>query len=584
MKRYLLLIVLVLMEVVSYSKEVPLERASEQALQFFGCQVKSTDAVRLLWDGIGSDTKSVSEAPAFYVFGPAEGPGFVIISGEDSLPPVLAWSDKNDFSSDDIPDNALWWFEYISSLVSSARRTAAAPSYASIDKDDVVLLIETASWDQKEPYNNQCPMYEPMNKRSVTGCVATAMAIIMRDRQWPDAGVGIIPAYETTLGVTVSERKLGEPYDWENLTLSHAVSSSWSLEQEERVARVMADCGAAIQAKYRYPETTASEYMAVQAMIEYMKYDPGAYLVQKAYYNDDEWCKLLKSQLSINGPVLYTANNAKGGHAFIIDGYTVNDAFHVNWGWGGSCNGYFLLSGMKPSDSDSPYNEDHDMVLDLVPFKGGNPREVILFYSTMVDDTYLSGLTVEETDPVSGLPSLITLGGFWNKGSMPYSGKFRLGVFDREYNLIKDLWSHEIKDFQLDPSSWVYFEDIPIEIGEIDFGYRLVAQFYNNGSGEWEKVRASSDYDGISEILLADEYSLEESTSVSYHADEDVVIISVKDGVTVRCVDENGQEVKLNTEQDGMYKIYASELGDGVYTVSLSKGSEFAEVEFVTGG
>ena len=74
MKRYLLLIVLVLMEVVSYSKEVPLERASEQALQFFGCQVKSTDAVRLLWDGRGSDTKSVSEAPAFYVFGPAEGP------------------------------------------------------------------------------------------------------------------------------------------------------------------------------------------------------------------------------------------------------------------------------------------------------------------------------------------------------------------------------------------------------------------------------------------------------------------------------------------------------------------------------
>jgi hypothetical protein len=157
-------------------------------------------------------------------------------------------------------------------------------------------------------------------------------------------------------------------------------------------------------------------------------------------------------------------------------------------------------------------------------------------------------------------------------------------VFDREYNLIKELWHHEIKDYSLNPSSWIYFKDIPIEIGEVDFGYRLVAQFFNSGSGEWEKVRASTDYDGISEILLADEYSLEESTSISYHADEDAVIISVKDGVTVRCVDESGQEVKLNTEQDGMYKIHASELGDGVYTVSLSKGSEFAEVEFVTGG
>ena len=96
-----------------------------------------------------------------------------------------------------------------------------------------------------------------------------------------------------------------------------------------------------------------------------------------------------------------------------------------------------------------------------------------------------------------------------NRTDWFYEAKFGLFVHWTTHSLPKEgeKKSHAdaIKDFQLDPSSWVYFEDIPIEIGEIDFGYRLVAQFFNNGSGEWEKVRASSDYDGISEILLADE-------------------------------------------------------------------------------
>lgn len=585
MKKIWTLLAFIFFAVVSYSKEIPLEKAYQMAEEFFGITAETKDTgvgVRLLWDGNGLASRSANATPAFYVFGRTGAEGFVIVAGDDALRPVLAWSDEGEFNVDDIPANSLWWYESVERLVTFHRSSSSAPYSYDTLADESEILVPTAEWNQKDPYNKECPL-DNSSRQCVTGCVATAMAIVMHQRRWPDAGIGTVPAYKTSKGIEVKERVLGQKYEWNNLPFTDAsdINSKWSDGQKNEIARIMADCGAAIQANYGFTETSGSEERAVQAMVEYMSYDRSAHLDWRGYYTDEEWSDMLKKELFSNGAVLYSANNDDGGHAFIIDGYSSEGLFHVNWGWGGSSNAYYHLFNMNPSGS--AYADDHNMIVNLKPEEGGESVERILFYCTETPEgQVLKGLHVEETDPVTGLPTMITLGGFWNKGLDPYIGKFRLGVFDRDMNLKQELWTYHM-DY-LVQSSYLWFSDIPIEIGEVDFGYRIVAQFYNNITGEWEKVRASSEYDGVSEILLADEYPIEESTTFSYIAVNDMIVISVKAGVSVSCTDEEGQGVEVVEVSSGEYHIDASVLDDGVHVLHLEKGEEKVEFEFVTGG
>lgn len=584
MKKTILLITTVFIAAVCYSKEIPLEDAYKIAGRFFGIEseTKGDGMLRMVWDGKGLASRSVTDSPAFYVFVRTDAEGFVIVSGDDAVRPVLAWSGDGFFDPDDIPSNALWWFDAVEEQVAYLRQTSAASCPVKSVEDTEVLYYQTAEWDQNEPYNMECPR-DNSNNQCITGCVATSMAIVMHQRRWPDAGTGTIPAYQTSKAIEVKERMLGEKYDWENLPFTDAsdIRTQWSMEQKKEVARIMADCGAAIGAEYGVSATSASEARAVQALMEYMKYDRSAYLDRRGYYSDEEWFGMLKDELFSNGAVLYSANNDEGGHAFVIDGYSSDGLFHVNWGWGGSGNAYYYLFDMNPSGS--VYATDHNMIVNLKPDEGGKPVERIQFYCTETSEgQVLKGLYVEETDQVTGLPAMITLGCFWNTGMETYSGEFRLGVFDRDMNLIQELWTRPVSEIH--PSSYLWFSDIPIKIKEVSFGYRLVAQFYNNDTGDWEMVRASSEYDGVSEILIADEYPIEESTTFSYFAANDMIVISVKAGVSVSCTDEEGQGVEVVEVSSGEYHIDASVLDDGVHVLHLEKGEEKVEFEFVTGG
>lgn len=577
MKKIAAFIAMMLFTAISYSREIPLDKAYELAETFFGINAETKDGgyyLKLLWDGKGLSTKTNVENPAFYVFGKTSGKGFVIISGDDALRPVLAWSDDTEFRVDDIPENSLWWYESVSAQVAQLRKSSAAPYVCKSLEDNTEFLIPTAAWDQKQPYNDECPLSNT-GVRTVTGCVATAMAIVMHQRQWPDAGVGTVPEYETSGGIKVSERVLGK-YDWANLPFTDAKSSRWTTTQESDIARIMADCGAAVKANYRYPETSANEARAVNVFIDHMKYDKSVHMDWRGYYSDKEWSDLLKSELHSNGSIFYTANNDKGGHAFVIDGYSTAGLFHVNWGWGGSYNAYYSLDNMN-SDMSSPYNYSHDMIAGMKPDEGGKFTEKILLYTTSI----MQGLTVISRNPENDIPINISVGGFWNKGQESYTGKFRVGVFDREMNLIKELWITEIEN--LSPSAYIHYDDIQIDVDDVDFGYRLAAQFYNNNTGEWEKVRASYEYNGISDILLADEYSIEDSTIFAYNEADDMIIISTKEGVTVSC-NFSGKDIPLKNISPTEYHIDASSLKDGVHVLHLEKDKEMVEVEFVTGG
>lgn len=582
LRKLIVLLTFIFVALNVHAEEVPYAKAFAIALDFFGQNADfkcDTDEIVLLWDGRSQDTKQDSSSPAFYVFGQPSKPGFVIVSGDDSLRPVLAWSFDNIFSSEDIPVNLNSWFDEIGNTVAYARENQLAAYVTSADKGEVVLEMKTASWSQGAPYNNYCPMYN--GERTITGCVATSMAIVMRYRKWPESGEGTVPAYETPKGIEVEKRELGK-YDWDKMPLSIS-GNSWTSEEKNEVARLMADCGAMIKANYGVSSTSASTFNAFKSMVQYLKYDAGSYLAERSWYSDQEWHDLLKKELEANGPVMYSANNESGGHSFVIDGYTSDDYFHVNWGWGGLDNGYYTMSMMNPKSQDSPYNDGHGMVLNLKPDEGGIEPQSVKFYSTDIDDIVLRGIHVKEIDAETGLPSLVNLGGFWNKGSKDYDGRFRLGMFDREMKLIKTLWAYKLEE-PLMMSHYKWFDNIELDIDDVDYGYRLVAQFFNTDTEEWEMVRANREYDGVDCVLLADEYSIEESTRFRYSKSLEFVILTVKDGVEVTCRTMNGDEVEVYSAGAGEYHINAGELPAGRYVLRLKKEEEDVELIFVTGG
>ncbi len=236
-----------------FSEEVSLEKARQIAETFFGSRpltrTSSSVDLKMVWDGGSRQTKGPADAPTFYVFDNASGPGFVIVAGDDLAKPVLGYSFENEFVVEGMPENVKAWMHGLEEAVTLARNNPSAfnvPTSSAVG--NVVLKHETAKWNQSAPYNNLCPF--DGGSRSVTGCVATAVAIVMRYHKWPESGEGTIPAYTTSSkGISVSAIELGYEYDWDNMPLIYS-QFGYTDAQAQAVARLMADCGAMLTMDY----------------------------------------------------------------------------------------------------------------------------------------------------------------------------------------------------------------------------------------------------------------------------------------------------------------------------------------------
>lgn len=144
-------------------------------------------------DGFHSEdlvTRSSVQSPAYYVFDNTGGPGFVIVAGDDVAMPVLGYSFEHEFSKDNLPANLKAWLEYMRDEVNEARRSGAKAesavtrAWSQVEVGTPVVELETAKWNQMEPYNLLCPIVG--GESTYTGCTATAVAIVMRYHQWPE--------------------------------------------------------------------------------------------------------------------------------------------------------------------------------------------------------------------------------------------------------------------------------------------------------------------------------------------------------------------------------------------------------------
>ena len=331
---------------------------------------------------------SSSDSQSKYFVFENEAGGFVIVAGDDVAYPILGYSNDANINASNIPSSVKAWLDSYALEIQTAVDSGAVQSeevmtaWNNIESYSNAAVIVSplilTRWNQTPYYNDLCPMDNNRNERTVTGCVATAMAQVLKYWEYPVTGNGSY-SYSHTHGEQSADFA-NTTYDWNNMPLELSASSSDI--QKAAVAQLMYHCGVSVEMDYGVASTggsgaftissrSNSTHCAEYALREYWGYKPTLQGLQKDKYKDEEWKKMLKDDLKAGRPIIYSGFG-DGGHCFVCDGYNEDDYFHFNWGWGGLYDGYFKLNALAPGTGGTgsgggSYNNDQQAIFGLEP-------------------------------------------------------------------------------------------------------------------------------------------------------------------------------------------------------------------------
>lgn len=358
MKKLYVFVLSVIAVLAANAEPVSRSEALQKARQFMpGKQFNANQA--------SSRSKRVmADKEPFYIFNAEEG-GFVVISGDDRTVPVIGYSEKGQLLQDDMPDNLRNWLDgYAEQLqaIENGEATPALPRSAKVTrgvsaKPAIAPLIKT-QWNQSVPYNLKVPSldYEYEGKKytlpCVTGCVATALAQVMYYYRWP-LTCPALDAYTTSSkGIEVPALP-ATTFQWDKMQLTYAGNETG--DPANSVAELMRYVGQANEMDYNISSNGGSgAYIHQDVMFNTFGYSRNMYSAYRYEYSTVEWENLIYQELAAGRPVLYSGTSYDagadkfGGHQFICDGYDGNGLFHMNWGWGGQSDSYFVLSIANP--------------------------------------------------------------------------------------------------------------------------------------------------------------------------------------------------------------------------------------------
>lgn len=299
-------------------------------------------------------------APDFYAFNDSHGRGFVLIAGDDCLKPVLGYSRTGRIDTDNLPPAMKAWLDGIAQQIAKARAAGGGIAAAADDTDtgddgaptEVVAPLMKTKWYQLAPYYDNTPTVS--GEQTLTGCVATAMAQVMKYYRWPQHGYGSVsydtPKYDSK---TLSANFEQSTYDWDNMLDTYEYSTDgdlktpmWNDVQGKAVAQLMADLGAAVHMQYGTQNQDGSgayDPDIATAATYHFGYDVD--LQYKNNYTMAQWTKKIESCLDAGDPLVYCGialtDMGGAGHCFVVDGYDSSNYMHVNWGWAGDADGYY---------------------------------------------------------------------------------------------------------------------------------------------------------------------------------------------------------------------------------------------------
>ena len=301
---------------------------------------------------------------AFYVFN--IGDHYVMVSADTRVLPVLGYSTESTFHPDNIPAPIQDWMnsyaEEIQVIVQELTDEECEPMIVEWNRllsgeiflqeaalSSVTPLLNT-TWNQNYPYNTMCPVdANGPQGHAYAGCVACALAQIIRYWEYPTTGIGshTYNSDFTAMGYgnygVLSANFGATTYDYS--LMPNSLNGATQAQINE-VAKLMYHCGVAVDMMYGPGGSGAYDSHAATALKTYFGYN-SATLKYKSSYTDATWLALVKGELDNLRPVYYSGQGS-GGHAFVCDGYDDQDYFHFNWGWGGSYNGYYAVTSLTP--------------------------------------------------------------------------------------------------------------------------------------------------------------------------------------------------------------------------------------------
>lgn len=363
------------------AEQIDAQQARQQAMAFLN---RNATTKKMLKGGNADlQLAYTAQSGEYYAFNASAADGYVLVSGDDRMPAVIGYSDEGKFDADAIPDNMREWLETYAEQVRYVQTHAGVRIQSSTDQTsigNVYPLLGNTKWNQSAPYNNMCPTFNNngTTQRTVTGCVATAMAQVMYYHRWPESGTGS-NTYTFNLNsdeqqpLTLSADFSQSRYDWANMLPNYTGNETST--QNNAVAKLMSDCGVAMDMGYG-ASSGAVTRIAMNRMPKHFRYDKSIKFIMRDAYTLDKWLSIINGELSSNRPVIHTGASNQGGHAFVVDGCNSNGYYHVNWGWNGTSNGYFVLTDLTPTDqgigsSEGGYNLRQGLIYNIMPDRGG---------------------------------------------------------------------------------------------------------------------------------------------------------------------------------------------------------------------
>lgn len=440
---------LVLLLALGYSplqaKRITQWQAQQQAYSFWGKQMPQKAKAK------SRAATTASRSDAYYVFNNDAG-GFVIIAGDDAVTPVLGYTSTGSFDAENLPDG-------LKDLLKSYERQIAAlgDSYQANQTATRAAftgekLLNTAEWNQVAPFNK----YTPNNY--VTGCVATAGAIVMKHHGYPAKGTG---SHSYTWNGKTLTANFEHDYDWASMPAKYDVTNDAAFDG---VARLMSDLGVAVEMQYAKSGSAAYIGNLITALQTYFGYSKLSYLASIDDMEAEAWKEKLRGEIDGNRPILYSASDASsGGHSFIIDGYK-DESFSVNWGWGGYCNGFYQIGALNPQSEGRPtgdkYNIGQSAVIGLQPSDG---KEKVSGMGFLTNVGGLKKLNMNITDVKKGQRGAIFSVPIGNRGDHSFTGEIVAALMNAKGEMREIVTIRPFKIKDLAPGYYYFSFSFSIE-------------------------------------------------------------------------------------------------------------------------
>ena len=464
----------------AWAESVSESQARSIAANFMASHAKSANSLKMASKATLRDRGTSGEKAAYYVFNAGVQNGYVIIAGDDRAPAVLGYSDKGAFDAQAVPEAMQELLDsYALQIEALAQGAKPAPRSAS---GPAIIPLVTAQWSQNAPFNTLLPIL-PNGNQAVAGCVATAMAQMLYYWKWPVSCTTTLPDYTSqSLGIYMPALEPVE-FKWDAMQDSYLTNDTES-DGAVAAAQLTLYCAQSVKMNFLYGSSGANTNHIPNILSTYFGFKRSAHCEYRENFSTQSWADFIYSELAANRPVIYSGSKASGGHAFICDGYDGEGMFHINWGWNGMSNGYYLLNVVNPdAQGTGSANETYGYIYDQYVVCGIEPGESESIFALTAGSVALNGAVTTRTSSNANFKATVS-GRFYNYTPETIAVSFGWGLYQGD-ELLSTLYRSGSSSL---PSGYFF----RTENQELSFGsgitsgtYRIVPIFSEYGANNW---------------------------------------------------------------------------------------------------